>query len=386
MPRYFCSLPNVKSADRVPELISDDPVAIAAFVKKWDVPGRGVYECVSVLKPGATRRSLETVGELYQVHTDIDLRSLATPSEIVLSRLQGLPLPLELRNSGGGYHVIARLKEPVRAGTPEFDQINQLRKALTRLLCGDPMPDHAAALLRVVGSHNSKYGEPRLCQVIQPGAPIDITEIEELIDLLADRPLFEPLPKTNGRGHTEGGSRFISDNGPITVDERLAGMRFEGPANSAIHITQLQCSAAMLRAGVAADDVVAQVLAATKHAVTDDERCKGWNWDKERLDIERMTYSQVNKNPELATLLPDALYEQWQARLRDEPQITRNASGWYVRATPRRLAGDSSAGIRDEKNAAAEQAKPSTSATRGSRRRSYLPPSLSEVTLEWGAD
>jgi hypothetical protein len=34
MPRYFCSLPNIKSAGRIPELISDDPVAITAFVKK----------------------------------------------------------------------------------------------------------------------------------------------------------------------------------------------------------------------------------------------------------------------------------------------------------------------------------------------------------------
>ena len=208
MPRYFCSLPNVKSAGRIPELISDDVVAIAAFVKKWDVPGRGVYECVSTLKPGATRRSLETVNELPQIHSDVDLRSLATPGGQVLNKLQNLPLPLELRDSGGGYHVVARLKEPVRAGTPEFDQVNRLRKELTRLLCGDPAPDHAAALLRVVGSHNSKYGEPRLCQVIRPGEPIDITEIEELINLLADRPLFEPLPKvtkvtTNGHDKTK---------------------------------------------------------------------------------------------------------------------------------------------------------------------------------------
>jgi hypothetical protein len=222
-----------------------------------------------------------------------------------------------------------------------------------------------------------------LCQVLRPGEPIDVTEIEELIELLADRPLFEPKPKTNGRGHAENNPRPVSDSGPIIVDKRLAGMRFKGPAESAIHMTQLQCSAAMLRAGVPADDVIAEVLGATRHAVAGDERCKEWDWNQERLAIEHMTYSHINKNPELATALPDALYEQWQTRLRDEPQITRNASGWYVRATPRRLVGDSSTEISDEKNTAAEQAKSSASAAGSKHRRSYLPPSLSEVTLEW---
>jgi len=225
-----------------------------------------------------------------------------------------------------------------------------------------------------------------LCQIIRPGEPLDVTEIEELIELLADRPLFEPKTKTNGRGHAENNPRPVSDSGPIIVDKRLAGMRFKGPAESAIHMTQLQCSAAMLRAGVPADDVIAEVLGATKHATAGDERCKDWDWNQERLAIEHMTYSHINKNPELATALPDVLYEQWQTRLRDEPQITRNASGWYVRATPHRNNKDGEHSHDNSKadtgQADANQAGPAKSAG-SKRRRSYLPPSLSEVTLEW---
>jgi AAA domain len=333
VPRYLCSLPNNKSDERIPELISDDPVAIDAFVRKWDVPGRGVYECVSTLKPGATRRALETVDELYQIHVDIDLRALATPSEEVLSKLQALPLPLELRDSGGGYHVIAPLKESAHAGTPEFEHANQLRKSLTRLLCGDPMPDHAAALLRVVGSHNSKYGELRLCRIIRPGKSVDVTEVEELIGLLGDRSVFEPRPKTNRCGQDEDRAQFGESDGPVDINARLATMQFEGPGDSAIHITQLQCSAAMLRAGVPAEDVITQVLEATHHAVAGDKRAADWDWTEERFAIERMTYSQINKNPELAPLLPDVLFEQWQAQIDGNPQIIRDGAGWHVRAT-----------------------------------------------------
>jgi hypothetical protein len=380
MPRYFCSLPNNKHAGRIPELISDDPVAIAAFVKKWDVPGRGVYECVSTLKPGATRRSLETVDELHKIHTDVDLRSLATPSEKVLSRLQGLPLPLELRDSGGGYHVVARLKEPVRAGTPEFDQVNRLRKELTRLLCGDPAPDHAAALLRVIGSHNSKYGEPRLCRVVQPGEPVDITEIEELINLLADRPLFESLPKTTTNGHEKTEPRSaVADNGPIDVDARLAGMKFHGAGDSAIHLTQLSVTASLLRAGVSLLEATRTVLEATRTAAANDP---GWDWRREELKILRMGSDFIVKHPELTVLLPDkwrAPFEEALAQGR-RADIGFNRSGFYIRGWKTKPANDDS---NDQSN---EQSKAEDEPTKSAglkRRKSYLPPKLGDVMLEW---
>jgi hypothetical protein len=322
------------------------------------------------------------VDELSQIHNDIDLRSLATPGEEVLNKLQSLPLPLELRDSGGGYHVIARLKEPVRAGTLEFDQVTKLRKELTRLLCGDPMPDHAAALLRVVGSHNSKYGEPRLCQVIRPGEPIDITEIEELVDLLADRPLFEPLPKTNGHGHTESNPRSVGDSGPIIVDERLAGMKFKGPANSAVHITQLQCSASMLRTGVALEEMVRTVLEATRAAVGNDAE---WNWRKEELKILRRGADFIRKNPELTNLLPDESRQPFEAALAQgrRPDIGLNPGGFYVRAWKTKAAKSGNDDNGDNGDNRGQRGNKQSKGVTSSRRRSYLPPDLGEVTLEW---
>src|SRR5262249_51453472 len=113
------------------------------FAKEYDRPGMSVYQCVSRLQPGAQRRARDTVAELTVLHVDIDLRMLVTPPEVVRQKLLelSLSLPVEVRNSGGGYHVVVELKEPVRAGTPEFERANKVRAALTRMLCGDPAPD-----------------------------------------------------------------------------------------------------------------------------------------------------------------------------------------------------------------------------------------------------
>ena len=127
MPYYICALPNVKRQGQIRHLISDDLAAIETFARKYDRPGFAVYDCVSILRPGATRRSLRTVAELPVIHVDIDARTLATPAETILSTLIDLPLPFEIRFSGGGFHVLARLKEPVEADTDEFERANQLR-------------------------------------------------------------------------------------------------------------------------------------------------------------------------------------------------------------------------------------------------------------------
>jgi hypothetical protein len=85
---YLCSLPNIRSAGRIPQIITDDPEAIAAFTHKWDIPGRGVFRCVSTLKPGATRRALDTVDELAFVHVDVDLRTLRESRDEILKQLR----------------------------------------------------------------------------------------------------------------------------------------------------------------------------------------------------------------------------------------------------------------------------------------------------------
>ena len=77
------------------------------------------------------------------------------------------------------------------------------------------------------------------------------------------------------------------------------------------------------------------VLSATKKAVSGDRRAQGWNWDDEKLTIERMAASFVSKNPELAGALPDGLREQFEQK-HDQGRapylVYRRDRGWQVAA------------------------------------------------------
>ena len=109
-------LPNPGEPGAPHECIADDPHVIEAFARREDKPGRGVYDCVSPLKPGARRRSLETIGEIVALHVDVDGKDLVEDLATIDARLATLPLPpSEVRNSGRGRHVVYALKEPIDA-------------------------------------------------------------------------------------------------------------------------------------------------------------------------------------------------------------------------------------------------------------------------------
>jgi hypothetical protein len=333
---YVCALPFPKRAGRVPQLFSNDPAAVAEFVGRWDRAPYGIYECVSLLREGARTRSLENVGCSLYIHFDIDLRTLKENYDEAWQKLtRVLPPWVEIRDSGGGFHLIVWLKEPAEADTAEFDRVNAARSALTHVLGADNAPNHAAALLRMVNTRNFKYGEPKWCRVLRPGEPVDITEIEDLVDALGNDPILTSVERaTNGHDHTEGAPRSSEKTkAPVDVEARLAGMRFHGAGNHGIHITQLHCTASLLRSGVPVEDAVAEVLEATRRAVANDPK---WDWNEETLTIERLCYDFISKNPELFALLPDDLATAWSDRLaegRTHLRIVHSSHiGWHIRS------------------------------------------------------
>ena len=90
----------------------------------------------------------------------------------------------------------------------------------------------------------------------------------------------------------------------MDVAARLSGMRFGGKGDAAVHPTQTSVTASLLCAGIPFEDVVEQVLDATKRYAGADPRCAGWDWTEERGEIEKMSASWVDKNPDLAATLP----------------------------------------------------------------------------------
>jgi hypothetical protein len=288
------------------QLFSDSVAARDNFARHHDREGVSVYESVNPLQSGAKSRCKETVAAIVCLQFDIDLRSLITPREKVLAGPKGLTqlLPLEVRESGGGFHVIIWLKEPAERGTPEFNRANELRLRLTTVLSADQTQKHEAAILRRLGSHNTKYNGSCECRVIVAGKPVDLTEIENFLDQIGDAPKFQPVEKPKANGH----DGEDATGGPVDVDQRFADMQFEGPGLSGIHITKLHCTASMLNSGWLIDDIVSRVDAEVHRVVDGTPDADDWDWDWERRDTERMCYDLVNKDPSLAPALGDQLY------------------------------------------------------------------------------
>jgi AAA domain len=332
--RYVCSLPNEKKAGRIPQLFSDDPAAIKAFVKKWDQPGRGVFYCVGILKPGATRRCREELAAIEGLHFDIDYKDISEPPEEIERRLRRLPLPTTLRRSGGGVHVLVLLKEPATDG-PEIGRTEAALKRLTAYLCADPAPAHPVALLRYPGTRNTKRGKPILVEQVWGGRACDITEVENFLDRVEGAELFTRHAQGNGGDHH---SPFEppAEKTPVDVAERLAAMRFKGRGDSAVHTTQLACTASLLRSGCTVDHVVAEVLEATRKAVAGDARTAKWSWATEELEVRRMCTDFIsNLHPELSVLLPDELRAKFEAAIaagKTPKVVYARHIGWHVRS------------------------------------------------------
>jgi AAA domain len=317
-----------------PQLFSARDEEIAEFAKNCDRPGRVVAACVSELQDDAKVRSLDTVKWLTFVHADIDVRALEEEKDTVLAKISELPIPLRIHDSGRGYHIFCDLKEPVTAGTPEYERVCKARTALTKLVCGDPASDHSVALLRVIGTRNFKCDPPAECRVVEAGAPVDVTDIEALVDMYP-KPLFHP--KVDGRGKHSNGANGRDDADEnykrVDVETALAKMAFEG-GDYSIHKTQLSVTASMLLAGTTMEMIVPEVLAATKRAVAGDPRCTNWNWTDEEKTILEMCFTWIAKHQELCLLLPEPYLSKW----KEAPSqgkwarflYTSNA-GWHVR-------------------------------------------------------
>ena len=125
-------------------------------------------------------------------------------------------------------------RSPCRQKRRSTRSLNKLRSQLTRILCGDPLPDHAAALLRRVGTHNSKYeGEPRLVRVLQEAEPVDSIDLEELVELLGNARLFTPLPKSNGHDQGHSRPRAVVGSQPAAADVHRMNTSPRSTLNSA---------------------------------------------------------------------------------------------------------------------------------------------------------
>jgi hypothetical protein len=352
--RCLTSLPNVRGDGPTREcFVPDDGGEAQAreFIRREDVPGRAVYECIGLV--GERRRNKNTMVSLAQIVVDLDLKNIGQPRDEVIQCARDLALPPSaIVDSGHGLHLKWRLKESM-TDDAGMTQAEAVMKQLVCLLAGDPAPTHRAALLRCVGSHNTKEGEPRECRILEStGTEYDISEFADMFDLYGGRALLSYKAAVPEKCDADQPTAAPSSSGPVDVEARLAAMKWKGAGDRSIHHTQLHVTAALTSAGEPIVETVERVLAATRAAALGDPDHGRWNWGMERREIERMCFDLVTKKfreegVDLSHTLPEELYSQWQARLKEgkRPVITRNGSGVHVRGVRRRSAGHASAAI-----------------------------------------
>jgi hypothetical protein len=305
---YVCCLKNQDNptGDGPQHRFTRDLDRIDAFVHNHDRPGYGIFFCVSTVRQNATTRSKETISELTGIHCDLDFKGIVEDETQIWNVVDQLPLPpSKAVPSGHGIHLYWLFREALHATVENIAKVEQLLKAVARHLAADRGPAHAVALMRLPGSHNSKFGEWTAVEEVAHN-PDARYRFDVLFEWLKNcgapaltRKATEKEEKANG-GDNNVFLDFAAGVAPpsIDVESRLAAMRYQGPDGSGIHITQLQCSSSLLSRGVPLDEVVRKVLDATRTAAGAAGSC--WNWSEEEQTIEAMCRTWIAKHPTIA--------------------------------------------------------------------------------------
>jgi hypothetical protein len=202
------------------------------FARQYDKPGMGVYDCVSLLRD--KRRTKDNVALIEGLHVDVDAYKMGKTKEEVIVRLQDelddAGILSRIHSSGRGVHAHFLFRDPVEAGTSEAETAQRVLKRLVDRLGADPQPAHFAALMRRVGTTNSRPGGGPCKVLLDFGVRCAVSDVEAYLDLAGDGVLFPPPQAEKAKKENAGD---IVDDGPLDVEERLDTMRFEGQDDAA---------------------------------------------------------------------------------------------------------------------------------------------------------
>jgi P4 family phage/plasmid primase-like protien len=259
-------------ADKPASIFTRDMEDVDEFVRRWDRPGFGVY--YGALTRNKRRGTIENAFEMPSVWVDND----QTPKdELRATLLASFCPPSVIIDSGRGLHAYWLLNEAedVSAAQTNDHPMVDLLRSLRRIYAGDPAVCDLARIMRLPGSHNTKYGEPRPVTVIhQSDARYSLADLVEWMSWQ------EPLVG-------EPGNPFLAAADSLGI-RPAAALTDMAPGN--IHETQLRVSAAMVAAGKAEDEIVAELIDATKAVAP-----ANWNWKQEEAGIREMVRGAVKK-------------------------------------------------------------------------------------------
>ena len=284
---YLCSLPNERSKGKPAEACGrGDGTRLDDLVNGWDRKDRGSFFCINTVKPRQSRRSKETVHEIVCLHADIDFGKIDLDRSAILAQLNSLPhLPSKIVSSGHGLHAYWLFAEALPATPENITRVEASLRSLSAAVGGDPAVCEIARLMRLPGSYNTKNGGRLPVEVI-----VDRPLRYELSDLEEWLETQRPIIPRNGAVQPDNPFLAVGIPGvggaPVDVEARLHAMRYGGVGDTAVHVTQLAASAAMLNRGSSVDDTVSAILEATRVAAR--EAGARWDWDREARDIRAM--------------------------------------------------------------------------------------------------
>jgi hypothetical protein len=182
-------------------------------VEKWcqRFKGQNLYVAVATRNGGGTKEHIREIPALW---CDIDWKDLSQPEakRAVWDFPQRASLVVE---SGGGYHVYWRLKEP---GTrQDILRVEMLNRQIASYLKGDMQATDASRILRLPGTLNFKYKPPRQVKVVwQTGLDWNL---EDLADALPAAPQLSSEPsQASNYNRKDTTSLSLSERGDSTAN------------------------------------------------------------------------------------------------------------------------------------------------------------------------
>jgi hypothetical protein len=169
-----------------------------AFAREHDKPGSGVYDCVSPLRE--RRRTKDNVALIEGLHVDLDAYKAGKTKGEITNRLQSelgdVGILSCINSSGRGIHADFLFREPIEAGTPEAEKAQQVLKRMVAHLGADPQPAHFAALMRRLGTTNSRTGGGPCKKLLDFGVRCELSDVEAYLDLVSNKEtLFHQNPR-----------------------------------------------------------------------------------------------------------------------------------------------------------------------------------------------
>jgi P4 family phage/plasmid primase-like protien len=316
-PIRISSFDNDKNGDHKPRHLTTRGVELPAFMSKYDRKGRALFFSVGTLKDSAKERSKENVAEISMLHADVDLKDIDDSRADVERKLKNLtnsdgrPFPPSIMvNSGHGIHAYWLLKESLDPHVDDNQADIELDlHTLADLVGGDSKVCEIARLMRLPGSHNTKFGEWSQVVVVHPAHFDDDTvlhryEIEDLREMLREK---SPIILRKGRDRAatvgEGGEdcpfagywKEMGHKAPIDVEKRVNSMMYMGGEEASIHDTQIAVAASMVGKGYDDDAIVDLLMAATKAAA--GKYGERWNWRREATGIRKDVIKWRREHP-----------------------------------------------------------------------------------------